>query len=251
MNDNNTSKPRFGLIDALRGIALLNMTAYHFCYDIFQIYGVNTGWIYTTGAIVWERFICCSFILISGVSMNFSRRAFKRGLIVSACGALMTVATLIVIPEFAIWFGVLTCIGASMLLLRLLQKPIEHVNPETGAAAALLVFILTYSLPNRSITFFGLKLFDLPGVLYQNHVTAFFGFPPAGFVSSDYFPLLPWFFLFAFGYFLWRIIKRLGADRFFTFKIPPLSFLGRHTLIIYIIHQPVLLGICFLIFGHF
>lgn len=250
MMDGTIKKPRYALVDALRGVALLNMIAYHLCFDIFQIYGVHTGWIYTPGAIVWERFICCSFIIISGVSLNFSSHAYRRGLIVSACGALMTVVTLIVIPPFAIWFGVLTLIGASMIIARLLIKPLELIHPVLGAAVSFLLFAFFYNVQTGSVGFFYLRLFDVPLFFYRGYLTAFLGFPPRGFVSSDYFPLLPWFFLFVFGYFLWRIIKRYGADKPFFHKIPFLSALGRHTLIIYLIHQPVLMGICFLVFGY-
>ena len=210
-------KPRYALIDALRGFSLLNMIAYHLCFDIFQIYAVDTGWMFSNAAVAWERFICFSFIIISGVSLNFSKHAIRRGIIVNACGMLMTAVTLIAVPNFAIWFGVLSCIGTSMILAQLLRRPLERLNQ----------------------------------FLYQNYITAFFGFPPKGFISSDYFPLLPWFFLFLFGFFLWRIISKRGADKYFTFKVPFFAAAGRYTLWIYLLHQPVLMGVCFLIFGHF
>lgn len=250
-NLHKTSKPRYGLIDTLRGFSLLNMIAYHFCFDIFHVYGLNTGWMYTTAAVIWERFICFSFIIISGISLNFSGHAYKRGLIVSACGALLTVVTLIAVPGFAIWFGVLTCIGASMLITQALRKLLERIHPLAGAAASFLIFAVLYGVPDGYIGFFKLKLLELPRFLYQNYFTAFFGFLPAGFVSSDYFPLLPWLFLFIFGFFVWRAVERYGMEKFFKFSIPPLAFAGRHSLLIYLVHQPVLIGICFLIFGYF
>lgn len=57
-------KPRYALIDALRGFSLLNMIAYHLCFDIFQIYAVDTGWMFSNAAVAWERFICFSLSLI-------------------------------------------------------------------------------------------------------------------------------------------------------------------------------------------
>ncbi|MCD7837730.1 MAG: DUF1624 domain-containing protein, partial [Clostridiales bacterium] len=90
----------------------------------------------------------------------------------------------------------------------------------------------------------GLGTLALPRALYQNLATAFFGFPPAGFYSADYFPLLPWFFLFCAGYFA----HRLWWDRWKELPllrrgVPGLSWLGRHSLVGYLLHQPVLYGL--------
>ena len=163
----------------------------------------------------------------------------------------MTAVTLIAVPNFAIWFGVLSCIGTSMILAQLLRRPLERLNPYFGAAASFLIFAVFFKAQTGCIGFFDTLLFELPRFLYQNYITAFFGFPPKGFISSDYFPLLPWFFLFLFGFFLWRIISKRGADKYFTFKVPFFAAAGRYTLWIYLLHQPVLMGVCFLIFGHF
>ena len=71
------------------------------------------------------------------------------------------------------------------------------------------------------------------------------------FFSSDYFPLIPWLFLFICGWFFWRFIKEHEWDGVFRFNIPVLSFIGRYSLIIYMAHQPILYLICAAIFGHF
>ena len=88
----NLSAPsvRYHLIDALRGFALVNMVLFHLMYDIFNIFSAGTGWNSEPLTIIWERFICCSFIILSGVSFNFSHRPFKRGIILNACGFLIT-----------------------------------------------------------------------------------------------------------------------------------------------------------------
>lgn len=242
---------RYALIDALRGFWLLNMLGYHFCFDIFHIYGVDTGWMFTPGAVAWERCICFGFILISGVSVNFSSRPVRRGLIVSAFGLLMTAVTLLVLPSFVIWFGVLSLIGAAMMIVGALRKPLGKIHPAVGASVSLALFALLFKAPFGWMGFFDIKLLKLPGWLYQNYLTAFLGFPPKGFYSSDFFPPVPWLFLFAAGFFLWRLLVRCKADRFFLRPVPVLSAIGRYTLWIYLAHQPLLMGICFLIFGHF
>ena len=242
---------RYSLIDALRGLALLNMLAFHFLYDVFVVYGGSFEWTQLTWVIVWERYICFSFILISGVSLNFSNHAIKRGLIVNACGLLITLVTAIAVPSQIIIFGILNLIGCAMLLDRPLKKLAEKLDPFLGASVSLALFAFFYGLPMRYVGFFGIPLIRLPDALYCFPPLAVIGLPDKGFFSTDYFPLVPWLFLFVCGFFVWRCIARAGADPLFRRRIPVLGFIGRYTLWIYMIHQPVLMGICFLIFGRF
>ena len=74
-------------------------------------------------------------------------------------------------------------------------------------------------------------------------------FPQAGFSSTDYFPLLPWIFLFATGYFLYSFLQEKGLiNRLFgKWKVPGINFLGKHSLIIYMIHQPICYVVAFLV----
>lgn len=242
---------RYSLIDALRGLALLNMLAFHFLYDVFVVYGGSFEWTQLTWVIVWERYICFSFILISGVSLNFSNHAIKRGLIVNACGLLITLVTAIAVPSQIIIFGILNLIGCAMLLDRPLKKLAEKLDPFLGASVSLALFAFFYGLPMRYVGFFGIPLIRLPDALYCFPPLAVIGLPDKGFFSTDYFPLVPWLFLFVCGFFVWRCIVKAGAEQFFGRRVPVLGFIGRYTLWIYMIHQPVLMGICFLIFGRF
>ena len=249
--NNQHAKVRYSLIDALRGVSLVNMVLYHFLYDVFVIYGVNTRWIFEPPVVIWERYICFSFIIISGISMNFSSHAYRRGLVINACGLLLTLVTAVAIPSQVIWFGVLNLIGCAMLICQVLRKVLNRLNPMLGAALSFLLFALCYGVPEGYAGFFGLRLISLPDILYELKFTAFLGLPSKGFYSSDYFPLIPWLFLFLFGYFLWRAIAKYKWDRLFTVKIPLLGAIGRHTLWVYLAHQPLLMGLCFLIFGYF
>ncbi len=242
-------RERYRLIDSLRGLALLNMVLFHFLYDYYVIYEIDRDWASRPAVTVWERFICCSFILISGISLNFSRHAYRRGLIVSACGLAITLVTAFAIPDEIILFGVLTCIGACMLLTQLARKLLERCDPFGGTAACFLLFGFSYGLPLGFLGFFKLRWITLPREWYRFRPLALFGLPDEKFYSSDYFPLVPWLFLFVCGFFFWRALKRLRADRFFRRGIPVLDIIGRYSLWIYMIHQPLLMGVCFLIFG--
>ena len=234
---------RYHLIDALRGFALVNMVAFHLMYDIFNIFSAETGWNSEPLTMIWERFICCSFIILSGVSFNFSHRPFKRGMILNAFGFLITIVTVLVIPSQAVWFGILNFLGCAMMISYPLKEYLENIKPVVGAVCSLLLFAFLYGVPDGYVGFFGVEIFRLPEFLYGAKALAFIGFPSADFHSTDYFPIIPWIFLFIFGYFAWRVIKNCNADRFFKRRIPFFDFIGRHTLIIYLLHQPIIMGI--------
>ena len=243
------SKERYRLIDALRGLALVNMLVFHFLYDCFMVYGFDTRWALYPGVVVWERYICVSFIVISGISLNFSRHAYRRGLIVNACGLLITLVTALVMPEQIIIFGILNLIGCSMILTQAARKLLDKVNPFAGAAVSFILFAFFYGVSEQYLGFFNLRLLELPDSLYRANYFAAFGIHNNDFFSTDYFPLFAWFFLFVFGFFLWRVFCALRWEKVFKINIPVLGFIGKYTLWIYMIHQPVLMGICFLIFG--
>lgn len=240
---------RYHLIDALRGMAMVNMLAFHLCYDIFAVYGSDISWAFLPGVVAWERFISVTFLLVSGISLNFSHHPYRRGLIVNACGLLITAITALFIPNQIVIFGVLNLIGCAMIITQALRRLFDKIDPFLGAALSLLLYAVFYGMPRGFLGFFEIRVLELPAFLYNFPPLTVLGLPVKGFFSADYFPLVPWLFLYFCGYFLWRAVKRLGAQRFFLYKVPVLDFIGRYTLWIYLIHQPVLMGICFLIFG--
>lgn len=237
------SKPRYYLIDSLRGFALINMLVFHLLYDVFMIYSLDSGWASQPLMVIWERFICISFIVTSGVSLNFSHNACKRGIIINLFGFLITIVTTLAIPQQAVWFGILNLLGCSMLILQPLRIYLDKVRPSLGMTLSLLIFSFTYGVPKRYIGIFGLKIFDLPSQLYQFKWLSFLGLKSAEFFSTDYFPIIPWIFMFAAGYFLWRFIKCVNAERFFVLKIPVLNVIGRYSLWIYLVHQPLIMAV--------
>lgn len=104
-----TKTSRMWLPDALRGLALLNMLAYHAMYDWVYVFGHESSWynIWAPGCHVWQQYICWSFILLSGFSFPLAKRPAKNGLIVAGCAAVLTFVTAVFMPSEAIWFGVL------------------------------------------------------------------------------------------------------------------------------------------------
>lgn len=237
-------RPHYGLLDTVRGVCILSMVAYHGMYDLVDIFGLPSAWYTGLPGYIWQQSICWTFILLSGMCWQLSRRHVKRGLLLVGCGAAITLITWLVMPSQRILYGVLNLLGLSALLLIPLDKVFRKIPAWAGLGGALLLFALTKNVARGSLGFEGLVLCQLPRWLYATDRLAVVGFPSPSFWSTDYFPLLPWFFLFCAGYFLWSLLdKSPRAKELLRPGLRPLSFLGRHSLVIYLIHQPALMAV--------
>ncbi len=238
---------RYHLLDELRGLDLISMMLYHGMWDVVFIFGVfQAGYIGLPGHL-WQQSICWVFILLSGFCLPMGHHPFRRGGIVFGAGALVTAVTLLFMPEDVVWFGVLTLLGSAMLLTAALEPLLRRIPPVVGAVVSAVLFWMTYPTMNGFWNLPGGSL-RLPGALYTNYLTAYFGFMPKIFFSTDYFPLLPWLFLFWVGYFLHHLVGRSRMEPLRRSVCPPLGWMGRHSLIIYLLHQPVILGVLTLFF---
>lgn len=241
---------RWAALDNLRGLTLLSMILYHACWDMVYLFGADWGWYRSAGAYVWQQSICWTFILLSGFCWSLGSRPVRRGLEVFAGGLLVTAVTLLFMPENRVVFGVLTLLGTCMLLMVPLERGLRRVPTWAGLGGSAVLFWLLRHVNRGLLGRVGLNTYlaSLPAGLYRNLATAFLGFPPADFFSTDYFSLLPWFFLFLAGYFanrLWRDHRRIPAG---GTRVPVLSALGRCSLPVYLLHQPVVYGLLWVFF---
>ena len=243
---------RLALLDSLRGLTLVSMILFHACWDAVYMLGADWPWYYGRGAYIWQQSICWTFILLSGFCIPFSSRLLRRGLTVFGAGALVMLVTNLVLPEDRVIYGVLTLIGSYMLLMVPLRKVLDG---NRKAAVLFVVFAILFILfkdvnygeigtgmLHRIVPAIPKLTIRIPEALYANLATAYFGFPPADFYSTDYFSLLPWSFLYLCGYELHAVLKMAGALKAPILKkeIKPLALMGRNSLSIYLLHQPVL-----------
>ncbi len=242
-------KLRYSLLDLIRGLALVSMMAYHASWDLVYLFGVDWPWYHSEGAFLWQQATCWTFILLSGFCAPMGRSRYKRGLTVFACGWIITLVMKLFMPATPNLFGILVFLGSAMMIVHALRGVLAKLPPLPGAWLSFLTFIGLRWI-NRGTIGWGRLTLTLPEGLYRNDFTAFLGFPHSGFRSTDYFALLPWFFLFLTGYFIYRLAEKKGwLAHLPDLQLPVLNLLGRYSLYVYMAHQPVIYGILWLVFS--
>lgn len=128
-----------------------------------------------------------------------------------------------------------------MLLLIPLEKMLNRMPASLGLLISILLFGATRNINQGFIGFFNIRVLDMPKNWYKNWISTFVGMPEPGFSSTDYFSLFPWVFLFLAGYFLYRVVRDRDLLRFMEKgSCSILEKVGRKSLIIYMVHQPLL-----------
>lgn len=229
-------KDRIWELDALRGICILGMVAVHGIYDAAELYGL-LDWQYPPAFLLLKDWGGVVFLLLSGVSATLGSRSSRRGLLVFGCGMLITAVTAagfflgLVDGSLVISFGVLHCLGLSMVLWPIFQNGKGKNLTLLGAVLAL-----------TGLCFRGMSV-NTPWLIP-------FGLTPADFAAADYFPILPNFGFFLLGAALGKLLYPNKTTRFPGEQGRISRFLqtcGRYSLSIYLLHQPALLGVlaCF------
>ena len=234
---------RCALLDFLRGLTVVNMVVFHSMYSWKYVFGFAVpDWFDGLPGFVWQQAICCTFITLSGFCAAMGTHTVRRGAVVFGLGLVITLVTLLFLPEERILFGVLTLLGSAMLLTGAVKPLLQKIPAAAGLPVSFALFALTREVNAGCLGIFFQPLVRLPDWLYHDYVTAFLGFPQPGFISSDYFSLIPWLFLFLSGFWLHGLCgEKILAVRWKGFR--PLNCIGRHALLIYILHQPVFCGL--------
>ncbi|MBP5491544.1 MAG: DUF1624 domain-containing protein [Clostridiales bacterium] len=254
----NGSKRAFEL-DLLRGFAIFMMVLHHFAfdlrfilgYDVFAFIGAECTWFW---AFIHPFFICI-FVGISGVCCQFSRNNFRRALKLGIIALLFSVAT-ITADHFlhlgcAIYFNVLHMLTVATLLFAVIdhveQKKTGSRNSKGGTLALLLIVLLCIFLQH------GLPLYNYT---IKNNWVFILGIEPvesSRIIMGDELALFPWLGVFFVGVLLGRLVYTDKKTLFPNTPKPvlavsrPFEWIGRNSLLVYIIHQPIVLGILYLL----
>jgi uncharacterized membrane protein len=223
-------------LDALRGVAIVAMIAYHFCFDLRYFGVTRSDFEHDIRWLTARTLILSSFLLIAGISAVLAsrqplpvRRWLRHIGVIAGAALLVTAGSALLFPRSFIWFGVLHAIAVSLLVAKpLVRRPL----PAALAGVAVIVAGIACASP-----------------AFDNRWLGWLGFMTAKPVTEDYVPLFPWmgvlFIGIALGHALvanrFRVLARLRT-------LPRwLSFLGRHSLVVYLVHQPILLGVLALV----
>ena len=224
---------RIRFLDALRGGAVAAMVCYHLWVDFYTQGLIGRAWLYNPWLDALQKVIACTFIVLCGVSCRFSRNNLRRGLEILAAAGVVTLVSWLFSPELIIVYGVLHFLATAVLLYALAGKLAEKLPVFVLPVLCLAGAVLTWRIPQQ--------VWDVNGLWI-------FGFRNETFRSADYFPLLPNLFIFLFGTWLGGFLAaRRGPERLYRLSCPPLELLGRLAIWIYLIHQPLCMGVTLLI----
>ncbi len=234
-------------MDTLRGVAIVLMVFYHFMWDVafFQIYPLN---IYGVAWQSFARFIATLFLFVVGVSLTLSynrearqagsgpsfRKYLLRGGKIFGLGLIITIATYFFVGPSFVVFGILHLIGFSIVGAYPFLKLDKFI---TLGAGILIILAGIYIDSLRS---------ESPWLIWL-------GVKQPGRSMVDYYPVFPFFGIVLIGVFAGWMLYPTGIRRFAwpdlsqVGPVQGLRFLGRHSLLIYLTHQPILIGLLFVL----
>lgn len=222
-----TANHRIWEIDFLRGIAILCMVIFHTVVDLADFY--HYPFYYLSGFWYLEgKFSAILFMLLAGVSSTLNQRNLSHGLKILFWGMVLTLVTYVYDASTYIRFGILHFLGVCLLSAPILKR----LSPIPLLFFSLISLLLGQVIASRYVA----SPFLLP-----------LGFITRDFISMDYYPLFPWCSIFIFGILLGKTMYKEKKSCFPFSCHTPFSFLGRYSLLVYLIHQPFLLAVLYLL----
>jgi uncharacterized membrane protein len=226
-----TPVARIAGLDALRGLAIVAMIAYHFCFDLRWFGFASWDFERDPRWLAARAIILGSFLVLAGVSLALAsrrpdaQRSFVRHLTrIAAAAALVSIASYAAFPQRYIWFGVLHAIVVALLLAR---PMVRHPRAALAIGLAVIAAGLLFSHP-----------------AFDGRTLGWIGFMTRKPATEDYVPLFPWAGLVFIGVAAGEWLIASGARALAPFGRLPrvLPFLGRHSLLVYLVHQPILVS---------
>lgn len=233
-------KTHFEILDVMRGFAILLMFIYHFSFDLDYYGFIQQNFTTDQFWINFRTVIVACFLTIVGISLylasyhGLNKKSFQRRLLLLVIySALVSLASWVMYPSAMIFFGILHFIAIASVL-GLLFVRLGRINLILGIMLIIMAQIIKH------------PFFDQP-------LLQWFGLMTKLPTTVDYVPLLPWFGVVLIGIYLGQIISMLPKNSWFIrwqsqhVSSRLLAFGGRHSLHIYMLHQPLFLGILYII----
>lgn len=219
-------KERIWEIDFIRALAICLMIVGHFVFDLSYILGVEVN--FASGFWYWYFKAWVLFLFISGVSTGFSRRVLQRAIKLLAVALIISIVTYFLVGEEYIRFGILHFLALCMILHLGLSKLNVWLLGLLAVGIALLTPIIHQTSVDTSLL--------LP-----------LGFTYPGFKSLDYFPLFPYLLYYILGIIAYKLYYYKGRSLFkFRLQSRVIEKISKNSLLIYVVHQPLLMGLIML-----
>ena len=235
-----TGAPRVKALDVSRGVAVVAMVAFHFIWDLGNFGWIDSAIPYSRGVKIFGHCIAFAFLFIAGASLALAHdggrnwpRFWRRLALIVGAAALVSAGTYVVFPDAFVFFGILHCIAAASLVAApFLLAPWPAALIGAAAAAIAPTLLANAAFNTTALSWIGLSTIEP--------------------LTNDYRPLLPY---------TGALLLGVTATKFMRREIPPspaggerrqdaasddgaatraLTFLGRHSLLIYLAHQPLL-----------
>lgn len=230
-------RPRYQLLDILRGVAIIAMVIFHIAWDLYYFGYSNVDVTTEFGWVIFQKSILSSFLLLVGAGLVLAHGKairwssfWRRFGILVACALLVTAGTYWMFPDYFVFFGVLHAIALfSLMGLAFLRLP-----PWLVAALGVAVIAANF-------------LYNDP--VFSSRELGWIGFWPNSPPTSDVVPIFPWFGVVLLGIAAMRLIlatplaEDLGHFRSEEPLARGLAFMGRWSLPIYVAHQPLIIGV--------
>lgn len=172
---------RIVALDTLRGFSIVSMVLFHAMFDYAYVYGGDAAWFSGALQAVWRCSISWTFLALAGWMTCLSHDNRRRFVVYAAAAAVVAVVTGVARVSTPISFGILYCMAACTAVYVVAEPLINRWASFPLVLVLLLLFFAALDVPNR---------------LYPVEHLAWLGFPGVGFSSGDYYPLLPYVFLY-------------------------------------------------------
>ena len=224
---------RIPALDTLRGVAIVAMATYHFCFDLRYFGFLRADLEHDCRWITARTMILSTFLLVAGTSAVLADRRHPDGSsrhwlahvgVIAAAAVAVSVGSRLMFPQTWIWFGVLHSIAVSLVVARPLVP-----RPALAAVAGVAVIVAGLAFRNAA---------------FDNRTLGWLGFMTAKPPTEDYVPLFPWTGVLLLGIPIGHHLIRTRFAALAPLARAPvaLGFLGRHSLAVYLLHQPILIG---------
>jgi uncharacterized membrane protein len=225
-------------VDALRGIALCLMFVYHFAFDLRVYRVIAADFEHDPFWLGFRALIVSTFMALVGVSLVLADRAgetparyWKRVGVIVACALAASAGSWLVFPRTFIYFGILHCIAVASVLAR---PAVRSPGLALAIGGAIIAGGVLWSHP-----------------MFDARPLSWIGFTTTKPATEDYVPLAPWAGIVFVGIGLGHALARDAYRALAPLARMPawLRWLGRHSLAVYMVHQPVLLGLLWVALG--